>query len=151
MIEIVESTLTHVRELRKSLREGDKQEVLAIGSNPDKAVYYSYKNSVYRRTALVNGKVAAMWGVGGTPLGNLGRPYLLTSTVSEEVSPLAFARVYISEVRKMQRLFPILENFVDAYYHGAIRMLRISGFTVDKPKIFGPGEALFRRFYCQTS
>lgn len=133
MIEIIDSTTSHVRELRKTLRDNDKLEATRVGLDPFKAIFIAYTRAVFRKTVLVNGRVAAMYGVVGTPLGLVGMPYLITGTVSEEVSPLTFARVYKQGVEEMSSIFSVLENYVDASYLGAVRLLKISGFSLSEP------------------
>jgi hypothetical protein len=128
---IVTSTLDHVKELSDTMREADKNELSKLGMQPHKALFYSFKFSLLRKTALIDDKVAAMWGVYGVPTGMTGQPYLLTSPLAESVSPLKFAKIYINEVNQMKKLFPVLQNYVDASYTGAIRMLRIAGFDLE--------------------
>jgi hypothetical protein len=98
------------------------------------------------RTGLVNGRVGAMWGVVGMALGQLGQPWLLTGPACRLISPLLFARIYRQEALAMLDFFPRLENYVDASYGAAVRMLRLAGFWVDEPMPYGAKGALFRRF-----
>lgn len=145
-IEIVPSLSLHVPQLAKTLREKDRIEAEGLGLNPRKAVFKTYKGACYRRTCLIDDEVAAMWGLHGELLGNTGRPYLMTGTVCERVSPLTFARIYKQEVHVMKEFFPELVNIVDASYYEAIRILKLSGFTVSKPFCYGPEGRLFCRF-----
>lgn len=132
-VDIVQSDLSHVRELSKSLRDGDQIEAISLGLAPHKALYYSYKQGLYRRTGLVDGKVAAMWGVAGTLLGLVGQPYLATGREVEKISPIRFARIYKKQTHIINQIFPILENYVDASYLGAVGMLRLAGFELSEP------------------
>ena len=122
-INIVDSLPWHVSELKSNLREQDKNEVLGLGVSIQHALWYGYKNSVYRKTALIDGVPVAMFGVCGVLLGSKGLPWLLTSSDVNKVSPLKFARIYQEEVKKMLAIFPVLENLVDAEYTAAIRLL----------------------------
>ncbi len=133
MIEIVNSTIEHVRELSLTLREKDKQEAVAAGLVPSEALFYSFNSAIFRKTGLVNGHVAAMWGVSGNPLGILGQPYLITGEYVNDISPIRFAKIYKQEVDQMKRYFSVLENYVDASYTGAVRMLKITGFDLSEP------------------
>lgn len=132
-IQIVNSTLNHVKELSESIRQKDQEEAIALGLKPHRALFFSYKHAVLRRSCLVDGKVAAMWGVCGTPLGMRGQPYLITGEVSNTVSPIRFAKIYLKEVENMKSLFPVLENYVHSSYEGAVGMLRLAGFKLDEP------------------
>lgn len=135
-IEVVESTAEHVRELSKTLRFKDRLEAERAGLHPEKGLFYSYRWASWRHTGLVNGKVAAMWGLHGVPLGYVGKPYLITGEAVNEISPIKFARIYKQEVQTMKQLFPILENYVDVKYKEAVRMLEIAGFNIGEPELF---------------
>lgn len=145
-IQIVETTAEHIRELGRNLRPEDRKEVESYGFPTNKALWRSFKNSIMRRTALVDGEVAACWGVGGVPMGGEGAPWLITSAVVEKVSPLRFTRIYQNEVLKMLQVFPILVNYCDAGYAKAMRLLDIIGFRIGEPEPLGPNNALFCKF-----
>lgn len=147
-VQIVNSTAKHSRQLGQTLRAADKKEAERLGLDPTKAVFHAYHGAVYRKTALVNGEVAAMWGVVGTPLGTLGRPYLITGEAVEKISPYKFARIYMNEVQQMKKLFPVLENYVDASYTGAVRMLKLAGFQLGR--LFNLGNSQFYVFTMKT-
>lgn len=132
MIEVVPSTTDHVRELTDNMRQSDRDELIRLGLEPSDGLFFSYEFSVVRKTALIDGKVAAMWGVFGTPTGITGQPYLLTSPLVETISPFKFAKIYKNEVEQMKKLFPVLQNYVDASYTGAVRMLKIAGFILEE-------------------
>lgn len=144
-IEIVETTAGHIRELADTLRENDKKEMEAAGNfSIMKRLWKSYKMSNLKNTALIDGKVAAIWGCGGTLLGTEGHPWLITSYEVEKISPLKFARIYKREVDKMLNIFPYLVNYVWAPYDEAVRLLMIVGFDLGEPENIGNG--MFRRF-----
>lgn len=145
-LELLPATEAHARELIRSLRDADRAEIVSAGSRPGRAVLVSWRDAVIRRAALVDGEVAALWGVGGSLLGGVGVPWFLTGAAFERIPPLRFARIYRAEVVSMLGLFMRLENFVDATYIGAIRMLILAGFRLDDPKPYGPRGAMFCRF-----
>jgi len=138
-IAILSATSAHVRALGQSLRAEDEREITCLGLVAHKVLFRSWRRAVMRRTALVDGEVDAMWGVGGVLCGPVGFPWLLTGKAAERASPLTFARIYQREVRDMLRLFPVLENWVDASHEKAIRMLEIAGFQVGEPREVRPG------------
>lgn len=146
IIEIVPSVAAHVQEAGQRLREADNREVMALGLTPHKALWHSYRSSVLRRTLLVNGEVAAMWGVSGVLFSMKGQIWLLTTPVTETISALTFARMYRNEVREALKSFPTLENWVDSSYHSAVRLLQLAGAKLDDPAPFGPHGALFQHF-----
>lgn len=132
-IKIRESGLRDIEDLVKILRPEDTRECVKQGCDPAKALQYCYDKALYKRTALIDDTVSAMWGVCGDVLTGRGIPYLLTGDIVIEISPIRFARIYESELSVMETIFSRLENYVDADYKSSIRMLRIAGFTV-KPE-----------------
>lgn len=143
-IEIVDSVGKHAKELAKTLRIKDRIEAESMGLNPEQATFYAYRWALWKRTALVDGKVAAMWGLHGSLLGHSARPYLITGEAVNLVSPIKFARVYTKEVQIMKQMFPVLENYVDLKYEESVRMLRIAGFTIKEPELLN--GHLFSKF-----
>lgn len=146
-VEIVTATEAHASALADNLRQADADEITAAGFDPRGAVMASWRRSWICRAALVDGRVAALWGVTGELLSGVGCPWLLTTAVCERVHPLRFARVYRDEALSMLALFQILENFVDVRYNAAVRMLQIAGFHLDEAKPYGLHGAPFRRFW----
>lgn len=144
-ISIITTVPGHIVELKANLRQEDAEEILRLGVTVPKALWYSYKHSLIRKTALIDGVVAACWGLGGIFLGKVGQPWLMTTPEIKRVSSLKFARIYQQEVIEMLKLFPKLENYVDAEYAGAVRLLEIIGFTVQSPESFGTG-GMYRKF-----
>lgn len=138
-IEIIPTTAAHIRDLVKVIRDEDRQEVESFGVSIEKGLWRSFKGGLGNRTAFIDGKIAAIWGVGGVYMGKNGKPWLLTSTEVDRISPLRFARIYQQEVYKMLDLFPRLENFVDSRYNKAIRLLKIIGFDIGEPEKIGNG------------
>ncbi len=144
IVTIVPTEPWHIGELKKNLRPEDAQEILRFGVSVQHALWYSYKHSLIRKTALIDGVVAAVWGVHGTFLGKTGVVWLLTSPDVKKISPLKFARIYQQEVLEMLTKFQKLENYVDSAYDSATRLLEIIGFELEEPEKIGTG--MFRRF-----
>jgi hypothetical protein len=146
-ISIIDSLPWHVSALKANLREEDKTEVLGLGMSIQQSIWYGYKHSGYRKTAFIDGAPVAMWGTIGVLLGGKAQLWLLTSPGVYKVSPLRFARVYQSEVQNMLKTFTLLENYVDARYDAAIRLLDITGFTIGDPEPTGVDGAMYRHFW----
>lgn len=132
-----------------TLRKEDIKEAKALGLYPHRGVFFAYRYACYRRTALINGEVAAMWGLHGELLGSIGHPYLITGVAVTKISPITFARIYLEEVKEMSKFFPNLENYVDASYSGAVRMLKIAGFSFEGPFDTPKGDK-FLKFKLET-
>jgi hypothetical protein len=141
----------HCGMLAKDLRALDLIEITGTGNNPKRALWRGYRNSVLCRTAFVDGRIGAMWGLcigfdtGVSALSDAGRPWLLTAPIIERV-PIAFVKEARKAVKEMLKLKPRLENCVLSSYSGAIRLLELIGFTVDPDEI-KVTDVSFRRFH----
>lgn len=149
-IEIVPATLAHVQAMGGFMNAEDRDEIECLGVKAHRALWRGWKNSNFRHSALVDGELAAMWGVAGSMMGDVGTPWLVTAQKAREVSAHEFAKIYRAEARKMLELYPVLVNYVDNRYTGAVRMLKISGFRLDEPIPLGKFKRLFRRFYLEA-
>ena len=149
MISIVPTTLRHIEELGRTMREQDAHEAISLGYNPADLLLISYQSSLMRKTALVNGSVAACWGVCGMPIGFVGRPWLVTSDEVYKESPFAYAMIYKDEVRRMAEVFPVLENYVETSYTQSVRLLKLIGFTMEDPIPLGVNGEQFTKFRYQ--
>lgn len=145
MLEIRISILEDVEELIKTIRPKDKLEAEALGMSAKTALYLTFKYGLIRRTALLDGKVIAMFGVTGTPLSLIGRPYFVSGEGIEKLSPIKIARIYKEQIEVMNSLFPVLENYVDANYPEAIKLLKIAGFELSPEKINGNDFYKFKK------
>lgn len=145
LVDIVSSTPQHISALKANLRDEDANEIVRLGATVQHALWQSYRNSLIRKTALINGVVAACWGIHGTFMGKTGVPWLITTPEVRKISPLKFTRIYQQEVIEMLKMFPCLENWVDSEYTNAIRLLEIIGFTIEDPQKIGNG--MFRKFW----
>lgn len=146
VIEIIASTSAHVRELMGTIRPDDRRELEAWGFTCGRGLWRSYKHGLMNHTATIDGKVAAMWGVGGIYMGTVGQPWLLTSLEVKKMSPLKFAKIYQREVKKMLKVFKYLENYVLSDYNEAVRLLQIVGFKIGDPEPAGSKGELFCKF-----
>jgi hypothetical protein len=144
---IIPTVPAHLREMAGILRPEDEQEIVSFGLTPKKALWQSYRHSVLRKTAFIDGKLAALWGCSGTLLSDNGRPWLMTTPEVKRISPLKFTRIYQQEALAMLEMFGQLCNFVETSYTEAIRLLEISGFTVEPPESLGPNGESFRVFW----
>jgi hypothetical protein len=149
---IVPTQIPHLRELAVTMREADRKEIERLGVTVKKVLWRQYRNSIFTRTALVDAKVAAIWGLAiamqpnVSPLSDLGIPWLHTSAAIEAI-PRSFLMRGRQEVATMRRLRPRLASYVDASYAQAVRFIKLLGFMVDEPQPIGVDGAPFRRFH----
>ena len=139
------SVVADVYALAASLRDGDREEVESLGVDVRVGIRQSFRNAILRRTYLVDGEVAAMSGLCGVMLGDIGEPYLMTAAAAERV-PLAFVKHAKAAVAEMLQHKRRLEGHVAAKYIKACRLLEVLGFTLGEPLPTGPNGALFRKY-----
>lgn len=145
--QILTATLAHVQELGKNMNAEDVAELKALGMKPHKALWRSWRMSMVRRALIVDGEVAAIWGVVGGILGTTGTAWLLTGPKLRQMPSITVARIYRAEVEDLLETYQVIENLVDCSYIGAVRMLKIAGFSFDEPVPIGKFKSSFMRFY----
>lgn len=145
MMEVIEALPRHLLSLRRNLREGDICEIKKYGDTIRMALCNTYSNSIIKKSLIIDGNVAAMYGCCGIILGQVGTPWLFTTPLIEKYYPY-LASLYRREVRKMLEIFPVLENHVDAEYIGAVKLLELAGFTLYDAEPIGHNRAMFRKF-----
>ena len=86
------SVVADVYRLAASLRDSNRDEIVDLGLDPRVALRANFRMAMLRRTYLVDGEVAAMTGLCGSLLGDIGFPYLMTAPPVERV-PVAFLKL----------------------------------------------------------
>ncbi len=143
---IVPTLPSHIALLADRLRAGDAAEIEAAGITPRRALWRSWKRSVFARTAFVDGEIACVWGCAGAPLGPVGEPWLLTAPAIERAK-IAFVREARAQVAEWTAVWPRLEGRVLASYARATRLLHFLGFTLEPPRAEGASNALFCTYW----
>ena len=139
------SVVNDVNLLLAGIRAADNAENEAAGFTSRHALWKSYRNSMMSMSAFIDDEIAAMWGMAGSPLGTVGRPWLMTTPIVESVKK-TFFRVGAIEAARMLEICPRLEGVVDATYLGACRLLEIWGFELGETVLIGPTRQPFRRY-----
>lgn len=140
-----ESVVADVYALAANLRPGDRDEVESLGLDVRVGIRQSFRHAIQRKTYLVDGEVAAMSGLCGILLSDVGEPYLMTGPAVERV-PVAFIRHARAAVSDMLRQRKRLEGHVAASYTKACRLLQVLGFTLGESLPTGPNGALFCKY-----
>ena len=145
--EIVAATEAHARQLARTMRQADVDEIWASGRLlPLEALMSSFVVSREPRAWLVDGFCVCMFGVAQhTFLSTRGVPWLLTGEGLEH-NARRFMRGSREFVEEQMEKFDILVNQVDARHETAIRWLKWLGFTLEEAKPFGPDHMPFHRF-----
>lgn len=129
MIEIVPTLPVHLRALARDLRVEDRAEVSCFGVSPMKALWISWRASTYCRAALTEDRVAAVWGVTGDYISNVGSVWMLTGSAIERIK-ITFLREARAEVAKLTAFYPTLLGQVSRDYTRAIRLVEALGFEI---------------------
>lgn len=143
------ATLAHVESLAVEMRAADVAEVLAAsGSTPLDALTRGLKISEVCGVVCFNGEVGVMFGVIPLPLATaLGESrvclWFLTGRVVDS-HRLAFIRALKRIRGSLLRVYPVLCNWVDERYAGAVWVLRHLGVRLSEPVPYGVGGELFR-------
>lgn len=133
-IKILDTTAAHIRDMAATMHPDSAETALKLGVTPGQALWRSFRQSIYCKSAFIDGKIAAIWGLGGELYGNIGKAWLIVTEDVEE-HPFKVAFIYRSELRKMQELYPVLEDYLDENNEKSARMLKIMGFEISKNKI----------------
>lgn len=116
-----------------------------MGLSPNRAIWDSWRNSLFCHTCFVDDEPAAIFGLAGALLDDVGHPWLCTTPAIERIK-LTFLRCARIEVEMMLEARPHLVNYVDQRYDRAQRFLRALGFTLHDPEPYGPKGELFCKF-----
>lgn len=145
--ELVRPQYHHLLDLASNMREGDVEEILAFtGMGPLEALEASIKQTKDPYCWLIDGEVAAMFGVvQTTALSQTGVPWLLSGKASE-LSPRRFAKGSKLFFEDWKRDYLVLANFVDARYTVSIRWLKWLGFKIEPAVSIGKDGGLFHPF-----
>lgn len=141
-VRMVQATLEHAVALAPSLREEDAAEILASsGHTPLEALTLSVQGSEEAYALLLDGEVAALWGVAALRRSILGPPvawsvWLLGGELLRRHRQ-TFVRLSREVVAVLRARYAVLFNFVDARYVGALRWAAWLGFEVGPPEAFG--------------
>ncbi len=133
----------HLRDMAQAMQADSAETAYKMGVTPLKALWSSYRESIICKSAFIDGKLSAIWGVRGNILSETGNPWLIMTPETQEY-PMRVAFRYRAEINKMLEMFPCLEEFVPETNEKSIRMLELMGFKVSKNTIT-VGDEVFRR------
>lgn len=129
MIFLVPASIEHACVLVPEMRIHDKFEFENAGVDPTEAVMESVRQSAAAWSALVDGKVACMWGVKEESLVTGGRLWLITTPIVEK-HPYRFLVESKRIVDDLIVTYQFLYNYVDAQYETSVRWMQWLGFEV---------------------
>lgn len=138
-IDVVRANLEHAAELARSARPADRAEAEgATGLGMLEVLEAGLRTSVESYTALIDGRVLAMFGVQDLGGGH-GFGWLITSDLVD-AHPLEFWRRCKVVLHALLRRWQSLSNHIDARHGQAIRWARRLGFELGPVTAWGSSD-----------
>lgn len=132
----------------REMRTVDRVEAQACGLDVEQGLRESVARALFARTALINGRLAAIGGCNlnsaGTVLAPVAVPWLVGTDVLTR-HPCVLQREARRYIAAMLEVYPHLVNVVHVENRIAVRWLRRLGFTVHPARPLATG-ALFHAF-----
>ena len=100
---IVDALPRHVAPIANAADDATRAACTLFGHTPRQSLRAALASSSYRRTLLLDGKPAAMWGVAGPLLSPTGEGWVAL-TPAARARRLLVARITIAELRNVTRL-----------------------------------------------
>lgn len=150
----MQTTKIIVRKLKKadvykmihSMREADRQEILAQDRSIKDSLMYGFNNSDKAFAGFINGELACIFGVGRvTLLSNRGVVWFVATPVIEH-NQMAFLRVCRRYYAEMCYGYSRMFNYVDARNTLAINWLKWLGFKFEEAEPMGINKIPFHKF-----
>ncbi len=132
MIEIVEPTLAHVREVLADLRERDRAEMEGVGLKPRHVLHRLYRDALFKRAIVVDGATVAVWGVNGALGSSEGEPWIFATNKARSI-PLTFFKVARREIGSLLEVKRRLATWCADDSLQSARFWRLVGFRVGDP------------------
>ena len=155
IIVIEPTTSEHLDELALNMRESDLQEITCISNRGVRATLaLSAELSSWVSTCLVDGAVAAVWGVAPrwaeNPRDDFAVPWMLGTPLTN-----AHPKTLVSESKRQLRLmlndYDHLQQWVDIRNTASVRWLKHLGFTFGEAKPYGMAGELFYPFWYKNN
>lgn len=139
------ATRADVARMSRLARPATPHQAIAAGLNPKQLLWKSFHSSIEAWAMDIDGEFAAVGGLGGCFLSEVGEPWLYTTPAIEKYPYLAL-RVARAMIDTMAEITPRLEGFIFADYPQGIRFLRALGFSFGETVAMGPRGAPFIKF-----
>jgi hypothetical protein len=124
----------HLRWMSEAMSEDSMDIAERYGIKPLKALWYNYRNSLICKTVFIDNTICAIFGLGGTVFGDVGKPWIcMTPEVREYPMRVAFA--FKRELKGMLDMFPILEDYIEETKEKEIRFMELMDFKVNRNTI----------------
>lgn len=141
--EILPCRIEHLRELARTMRAEDREEIEAVGMKPRHLLSARWRQSADPMAAIVDGEVAACWGDAAPLLSDEGHLWLFTAPPIERL-PLAYYREAKADLGRRLAHRTVLRTYTTASYGRAVRFFSMLGFVPGEPLRLGGGVTLYR-------
>ena len=150
--QIVPTTLEHIAELSRTMRDDDVREIWASSHHsPKTALMLGFHGTDKPYTGLADDEVICIFGIGQRSfVSDWVQPWLLGS-ISLPKHAKMFLRLNKSMLEMLRSRHPRLRNYVDARNKTAIRWVRWLGFEIKEAVPYGPDGVLFHPFVWEAS
>jgi hypothetical protein len=132
MIRIVDAEPRHVGMIARQMSEGDCARFIGLGRDPRRVIRGFFRQSSYRRAALLNDEPIAIWGLTGSLMSSTGLLWLRLTEEAKKI-PLRVVKECRLELAAMMEM----RHEIVCYLHhddtAAIRFARFFGFEVGEP------------------
>jgi hypothetical protein len=132
MIRIVDAEPRHVGMIARQMSESDCARFIGLGRDPRRVIRGFFRQSSYRRTALLDDEPIALWGVTGSLMSPAGLFWLQLSRAAKKF-PL---RVVKEGRTELARIMEMRHEIVCYLHHDdtvAMRFAKFFGFEIAEP------------------
>ena len=124
---IIEAKPWHSRQMAAAIGEAQRERALSLGLDPRRELHKRVRGSFYARTALIDGRPVAMWGLMGSLLGlDAAVWFVLAPQIRHRF--VTIARLARREIDSFPMNLYALCSFADERDPQAWRFLRFLGF-----------------------
>lgn len=127
---IVPASVRHIRPMSMRMRAAASRALDGYGFNPREGLRRAFISSFHCRTALIDGKPVAMWGVAGTLLNDSATVWLVLSDEVRRI-PRAIAKEAKAELQRYVQNCPEISATVLPDDEASIRFALHLGFRGD--------------------
>lgn len=141
-VEIVEARLNHCGQMARMLRSEHLKAIALVGANIHRELRARFFESSYRKSLIVDGKLAAMGGVTGPAMSSYGYAWFALSNEASR-RPVLMVKVVKNQIEEIMRTRHELATTIISDDAAGRRLAVFLGFHSDHD---GPGMPAHSRF-----
>lgn len=148
-VEIKEAMPWHCGQALRLIRKGHAEALTKLGTANHAELKQIFDQSIIRRVCYADGKMAALWGVTGSLLSNMGYVWLVLTEVATRY-PIECMRVTRHELDRIMETQLELATTVLGSDPAALRFALALGFHVDDHELEKDRKKLARKIIADT-